>query len=205
MHTVFTVGFSNMRTWIFVIGAVSLIGVGALLFFVYSNTEPVTGEQPLSIDIVSEKLPASNSSIVIPEPVASTDELSDAEIVRWYGDNLVPITIGSQSRLASVADTLAERQLGLSGTPVLPPEIVKLFVFDSSSTWSFWMKDMQYPIDIIWLDEDKTVVHVVSEVSPDSYPQSFVPPVAARYVIETVSGFSEEYNISAGTKINFDL
>jgi uncharacterized membrane protein (UPF0127 family) len=77
--------------------------------------------------------------------------------------------------------------------------VAKVFIFDTAEKWSFWMKDMNYPIDIFWLDENGVVVHIEESVSPDTYPtQSFVPPVPALYVIETKAGFAQENNIMIG-------
>jgi uncharacterized membrane protein (UPF0127 family) len=127
-------------------------------------------------------------------------EPNKAEVIaKWYLP-LTPITLGDQSLQASVADSPRTREQGLSGTPYLPTGMVKLFVFEESATWSFWMKDMNYPIDIVWLDENKTVVHIESGVAPDSFPQSLVPTVPARYVIETTAGFTEAYHVSIGTR-----
>jgi uncharacterized membrane protein (UPF0127 family) len=113
--------------------------------------------------------------------------------------DLVPFTLGQISLLGSVADTDAERARGLSGTTEIPVGIAKVFIFDTSAPWSFWMKDMNYSIDIFWLDASGTVVHLVEEASPDTYPDtSFVPPVPALYVIETKAGFARENNIGVG-------
>ena len=139
------------------------------------------------------------------EVLSQLEELSPAEIAVWYGTDLLPITIGTTSLAASVADTPAERQQGLSGTPSLPSTMAKLFVFEKSSTWGFWMKDMNYPIDIIWLNEEKRVVHIVSNALPSSYPNQFMPPESALYVIETKPGFVSEQGITLGTTVTFDL
>lgn len=105
--------------------------------------------------------------------------------------------------MASVADTEASREQGLSGTITLPPTVVKLFVFDHNDRWSFWMKDMHYPIDIIWLNENHQVVYLVPNVTPDSYPETFIPPLPARYVIETAAGLSATHHIIPGTLVAF--
>jgi len=104
--------------------------------------------------------------------------------------------------MASVADSPEERQQGLSGTTMLPEDVVKLFVFDDNNRWSFWMKDMRYAIDMLWVNEGEEIVHIERAVAPETYPaQSFTPPVPARYVIETVAGFSEKQQLATGTKV----
>lgn len=125
----------------------------------------------------------------------------EAVIAQWYAP-LTPFTLGPISLQASIADTNEERAQGLSDTPYIPAGIAKLFIFDTSEKWSFWMKNMNYPIDIFWVDESGRVVHVVEEAKPDSYPKiSFIPPVPAKYVIETKAGFAQENNIEVGAVV----
>lgn len=114
-------------------------------------------------------------------------------------NNLIPFTLGRISLLGSIADTEAKRELGLSNTKEIPIGVAKVFIFDTSKKWSFWMKDMNYPIDIFWLDENGRVVHIEQSVSPGTYPTtSFAPPVPARYVIETKAEFAKENSIKVG-------
>ena len=102
---------------------------------------------------------------------------------------------------ASVAETWPERIEGLSNTPYLPEGVVKLFVFDSAGFHSFWMKDMNYGIDILWVNEASEIVHIEQEASPESYPAMFVPNEEARYVIETVAGFVEKHGLVLGDSV----
>ena len=51
------------------------------------------------------------------------------------------------------------------------------------------MKDMNYAIDIIWVNEEGVVVHMAEGAAPESFPAMFVPEVPAKYVIETAEGF----------------
>jgi uncharacterized membrane protein (UPF0127 family) len=115
--------------------------------------------------------------------------------------NTVPIRIGEVVVEASVADTLSERIQGLSGTPFLPNDVVKLFVFGVAGKHSIWMKDMQYPIDIIWITEAGEIVAIEENVSPDSYPGSFTPKAEAWYVIEANAGFAASNTIAVGDKV----
>ncbi len=97
-----------------------------------------------------------------------------------------------------VSDTEASRIAGLSGRATLVKGSAMLFVFDKPDTYGFWMKDMKFPIDIIWLDENKKVVDIEKNASVDSYPEQFFPPEKSLYVIETNAGFSDENNIEVG-------
>jgi uncharacterized membrane protein (UPF0127 family) len=102
---------------------------------------------------------------------------------------------------ASVAETWPERIRGLSNTPYLPLDVVKLFIFDSPGFHSIWMKDMNYSIDILWVDEDLSIVYIEEAVTPETYPNLFVPTSPAKYVIETASGFVAQHQVSIGQVI----
>ncbi|MGD8373295.1 MAG: DUF192 domain-containing protein [Candidatus Woesebacteria bacterium] len=124
-------------------------------------------------------------------------------IVSFYGRYSADVYIGGAQVKAKVADDDVERQKGLSGTNQLNQGDGMLFVFDYPADWPIWMKDMRYPIDIVWMDEDKKVVDVAVEVSPDSYPEQFVPKKAAKYVLELPSGFVKQYSVEVNTMAAF--
>jgi len=115
--------------------------------------------------------------------------------------NTVPIMIGTVAVRASVADTLSSRIKGLSDTPYLPANVVKLFAFGVPGSHSIWMKDMRYPIDIMWAAQDGTIVHIEEAVSPDTFPTSFASPTPAWFVVEANAGFVADEQITIGDKI----
>ncbi|MFN3188431.1 MAG: DUF192 domain-containing protein [Candidatus Paceibacteria bacterium] len=137
----------------------------------------------------------------IPPLVLSEEQIAEQAIIdEWYAP-LFSMMIDSVMVQASVASTTETRTKGLSDTPHLPEDVVKLFVFDESQEWSFWMKDMNYPIDIIWVDATGSIVHIEESVSPASYPKSFVPNRPAKYVVETVAGFVKKYGVGVGDRV----
>lgn len=111
---------------------------------------------------------------------------------------LTPIKIGKTMLLVDVADTNKSRELGLSGSKELEYSEGLLFVFDKPQIGSFWMKDMNYPIDIIWINEQKKVIGVEKSVSPDTFPQTFSSKEQILYVLETKAGFFENKKIQIG-------
>ena len=101
-----------------------------------------------------------------------------------------------------IADTQEKRVQGLSGRESLNGGL--LFVFDESSKQNcFWMKDMKFSIDMVWLDESKKIVTIAENVSPDTYPRIFCPNVSARYGLEVEAGKAEELGILTGEKLSF--
>ncbi len=111
---------------------------------------------------------------------------------------------GSELRLRghsyhmTIQRTDAEREKGLSGSANLPQNEAMLFVFPRDGKWGMWMKDMTYPIDMVWLDSDKNVIYTVKNAEPSSYPKVFMPDKNARYVIELASGTIERTGITKG-------
>ncbi len=113
------------------------------------------------------------------------------------------VSINGQKIDVIVADTPKERARGLSGREQLSDREGMLFEFSRPDEYCFWMKDMKFPIDIIWLGSNKQVVDIKSNVSPDTYPQTFCPNEPAQYVIEVGAGRANEWQISNGVSADF--
>lgn len=101
-----------------------------------------------------------------------------------------------------VVNTPETRQRGLSGFKKLEHDEGMLFVFDEPGVYPFWMKDMQFPIDIIWLrkitDQEYGIIHIEKNVAPETFPQSFVSSEFADIVLEVNSGFGSVNNLDYG-------
>lgn len=129
------------------------------------------------------------------------EDESELEDWRKIYPKTTSIKIGDTPVFASMAKTWPERIQGLSETPFLPDFVVKVFVFDTVDFHPIWMKDMNYSIDIIWVDLENMVVDFVENAPVDSYPESFASEVPAKYVIETTAGFVEKNKIKIGDKV----
>ncbi len=114
-----------------------------------------------------------------------------------------PLTIGSAHLEVAFASTGAEQEQGLSDTNALANGQGMLFLFPSDSMVPFWMKDMNYPLDIIWIGSDKTVEGVAADLSPSTYPNTFSPKAPVRYALEVPAGFAKQNDIIAGTAVSF--
>ena len=107
---------------------------------------------------------------------------------------------------AEIADTDERREAGLMFRDSLPEHKAMLFVFPEDGMQHFWMKNMRFPIDIIWIDAEKKVVFIAEELppcSPDSCP-AYSPPQPARYVLEVAAGFSQRHRLAPGDTLAFD-
>ena len=114
------------------------------------------------------------------------------------------ITIGTTKVSVEVADDEGERKKGLGGRSELKEGEGMLFIFpERSSNLVFWMKDMSFPIDIIWIGEDMRIVYIKKNALPESYPEVFTSDQDAQYVLEVVSRFSEENNLKEEDEVEF--
>ncbi len=120
------------------------------------------------------------------------------------GHRRAVITAGEQRTYVTIADTDELREKGLSDTPYLKRQTGKLFVFDQPGVYGFWMKDMHYPIDIVWIDEALTVVGVTLHASPESYPAVFYPPVPVLYALEVNADEAAGDNLAIGVQLHLE-
>ena len=114
------------------------------------------------------------------------------------------ILVGGATIRVQVVDTDASRQRGLSGIAGLADDEGMLFIFEEDGLYSFWMHEMRFSIDILWIDSEGTVVHLEKDLAPETYPQSFTPLSPARYVLEVAAGFSEAHGIHVGSRVILD-
>ena len=147
---------------------------------------------------------------ILGEPEDQYQELGMSQEVR-SGSNGYPqvnVMVNGLTLVADIAATDEQRTKGLSVKDRLAENEAMLFVFDSEAKHAFWMKDMKFPIDIIWIDTDKTVVHIEHNLQPCSSEflcPTYHPIDDSRYVLETVGGFAERYDIVKGTMVEFEL
>ncbi len=111
------------------------------------------------------------------------------------------IQISGITLKAQIADTDCKTQLGLSGRKSLEKDNALLFTFPRMGNYGFWMKDMNFSLDIIWVGESFTITGIQKNISQNTYPEIFGENFKARYVIEVKSGFSDAYGIKVGDKI----
>ena len=107
----------------------------------------------------------------------------------------IPVTGELMSKGLSVKNQLRENES-------------MLFVFEEPLRHTFWMKDMKFPIDIIWLDSNSKIVHIEENLMPCPLVlicPSYAPNADSQYVLETIAGFAQRHNISLGTTIKFEL
>lgn len=122
-----------------------------------------------------------------------------------FSEPLRTLTVGDVKLQVAIADEPHERTQGLSGTKKLLPGTGMLFVFEEDGDRGFWMKDMLFSIDMIWISSDGMVVDVTHSASPESYPRVFSPSEPVQYVLEVPSGFSVEHSIQKDLKVSVEM
>jgi uncharacterized membrane protein (UPF0127 family) len=150
------------------------------------------------------------TTTILGQPEVEQQELTISQEVRSgsYGYRQVNVTVNGLVLAADIAATDEQRTKGLSVKDRLDENEAMLFVFDIEAEHTFWMKNMKFPIDIIWLDSDKTVVHIEHNLQPCSSEllcPTYKPNDESLYVLETVGGFAERHDIVKGTMVEFEL
>lgn len=116
------------------------------------------------------------------------------------------VTINNKTFNVFIAKSDIEKQVGLSSKNKISENQGMLFLFDKPAYYSFWMKEMKFPIDIIYIENNK-VVTIISSVKPSSNSTNlsiYTPKKKADMVLEINAGLSEKYNIHEGTTINIE-
>ena len=113
------------------------------------------------------------------------------------------VKIGGEIIKVELALTSTDQELGLSIKDNLKNDEGMLFIFNNVGIYSFWMKDMSFPIDIIWIGEDFQIVFIKKNATEESFPEIFSPNKNSKYVLEVMSGFSEKKNLKEGDKVEF--
>lgn len=108
-----------------------------------------------------------------------------------------------------IATTPEEQQKGLSDRDSLPQDNGMLFVFPQSSLLTFWMKDMGFPIDIIFIHGD-TVVSIAHDAPPPTSENKnnlplYKPDQPSDKVLEINAGLAEKYGMTKGDRVEIEL
>jgi hypothetical protein len=115
------------------------------------------------------------------------------------------VSIGNKKLLGIIADSFLKRMIGLMYRSNLPKGTCMLFMFQNQGRYGIWMRNMKFPIDILWLDANKKVVWIEENARPAGALEfnSYLPETEALYVIETTAGFVKRNIIKIGQKASF--
>jgi len=121
------------------------------------------------------------------------------------------VTIQGENFTVEVVSADKDKQIGLSGRDYLPLSHGMLFLYDNKDKRSFWMKDMKFDIDLLWIADDKIVgieenipAPTLEMTDTDKLP-IYSSPQAVDKVLEFSAGIVSHHLIKVGDTINFDI
>ena len=168
-------------------------------------TPTLTPEPPMDT-----ATPAATATAELPTPAPTDPPLTtEATATPETGDARPIVTIGGASFVVDVADTRATQQQGLSGRESLAEGTGMLFVFEEERHLSFWMKEMNFPLDMVWIDASCKVVDISSDVPIPEPGQTLAdlptygPETPAMYVLEINAGASAAAGFGPGDMAAF--
>jgi len=126
--------------------------------------------------------------------------------VQDYAHAIVTTYTGKEISV-EVADTVEKRSLGLGKRSGLENGWGMLFVFEKRKQHGFWMKDMEFPLDIIWLDNHR-IAYILRNVQPAKsgvIPPVMTPPVAVNFVLEIDAGRADELKLQVGQHLKYQF
>ncbi len=119
------------------------------------------------------------------------------------------IKIDDVTLQVQIADTKPLQTRGLMFQEKLPYDQGMLFVFEDEGIRSMWMLNMQFSLDVIWIDSDGKIVHIEKDAQPcksalETMACTFTNgnEMNAKYVLEVTSGFVDKFNITENSKLD---
>src|SRR3989344_8381202 len=119
------------------------------------------------------------------------------------------VEIGKNVFRAEIADDANSRMRGLSDREPFEEDEGMLFIFDEPSIQSFWMKDMKFSIDIIWIEGGR-VIAIEKNIEPEPGKsvfslKTYSPPQPVGRALEVLAGTSDKLGIRAGDEVRIDI
>jgi uncharacterized membrane protein (UPF0127 family) len=106
----------------------------------------------------------------------------------------------------ALSTTTAEIDQGLQDRPTLAPNDGMLFIFPTAKIYQFWMPNMSFSLDMIWIGSDHKIVDISRDAPPlpdPSNPVWFRPSSPAQYVLEVNADYASSHNIQIGDPVQF--
>ena len=144
------------------------------------------------------------SSVKVTEQSVDTQQTVNP-LYELHDREMVQVKVNDQKIRVEVVNSPSSTMLGLSGRDSIGADGM-LFIFPKSHQQYFWMKDMKFPIDMIWID-DGTVLRVTENVpvpdenTPDNKLEIYSSELDVNMVLEVESGDTKRFNIKPGDTI----
>lgn len=121
--------------------------------------------------------------------------------------NQAKIIINNQTFYATVVSNSIDQAMGLSGTKNMESNQAMLFEYKHHVIPNFWMKGMLFPIDIIWIKDNKIIAieknipNPSQSISNADLPK-YKPLLPVNFVLEINAGLSEKYDFTTGERVD---
>ena len=112
-----------------------------------------------------------------------------------FFDAAPQVALGGRTFDLELAITPAEQRLGLSGRASLPATQGMLFIYKDAGFHRIWMRDMNFSIDVLWINSKGVIEHIERSLSPETYPKSFTSANPSHYVLEVNAGAASEVEV----------
>lgn len=132
--------------------------------------------------------------------ICSALEANPPQFVRIFFPNGSSVT-------AELAATPEQRQLGLMFREGVNSDQGMLLVFEEEDFFAIWMKNMKFPLDILWLDQEKRIVHIECDVPPCRADPcaSYIPKLPGMFVLELQAGSVKDNGLKLYDRLEFIL
>ena len=216
--------------WLILFFAIIILIVVVLLFYLNSNQESPSQPKIDSTEIETETEPQSTDSTETKTEtsaeshdtgVIETETETEISVESHNTDNTEPepgpeapsetetetwikyqnYILGDKEYALEIADDADEHIKGLSGRTQLPAGQGMLFIFPTSGNYGIWMKEMNFAIDIIWLDAERRIVGLKENAQPASYPEIFYGEENSLYVIEINANEIADMGLQIGDQV----
>lgn len=179
-----------------------------LYYIGYISFEPEEEIKQAILKIYEKDISTESEKLIKQQPLYFEDSSKGLTIDQLFNIKKAKARINFKEFLVEVANDLKSRTKGLSLREKMDENQGMLFVFEKPGFHSFWMKDMKFDLDIIWIFYD-TIVYIEKNVKApslegDTELKIYTPKERANLVLEVNSGISSKYNFKIGDKIKIE-
>ncbi len=117
------------------------------------------------------------------------------------------VSVNGETFKVEVADNDTEKQIGLSEKEDLKENEGMIFVFENPGMYSFWMKEMNFPIDIVYINGDKVTTVIPNAQPPVSENDElpiYQPESVSDRILEIKAGLASKHNIQKGSTVKIE-
>lgn len=119
------------------------------------------------------------------------------------------VSVGGAAFDVEIAFTREDRERGLSGRDGLATDAGMLFVFENGRASSFWMRDMRFALDFVWIGDGCEVIEIHADVpappagTDAGLLQTYSSEAPARYNLEINAGEAAKRGVEVGDAVKF--